>query len=65
MNAYVYDWDPVNQRPVRKSLEEAKQRLAEAGYPDGQDSKGNPLVVTFDNAWTIRRGYTAHNMDAE
>ena len=59
MNAYVYDWDPVNQRPVRKSLEEAKQLLAEAGYPDGQDSKGNPLVVTFDNAWTSA-GATPH-----
>ena len=52
INAYVYNWDAVKQRPVRKSIEEARHLLAEAGYPDGQDSKGNPLVVTFDNAWT-------------
>lgn len=51
MNPYVYNWDAETQRPIRKSIEEARQLLAEAGYPDGQDSKGNPLVVTFDNAW--------------
>ena len=52
MNSYVYNWDDEKQRPVRKSTAEARQLLAEAGYPDGQDSNGNPLVVTFDNAWT-------------
>ena len=51
MNSYVYNWDAVKQRPVRKSVEEARQLLAEAGYPGGQDSKGNPLIVSFDNAW--------------
>ena len=61
MNAYVYNWDAVKQRPVRKSLEEAQQLLGEAGYPDGQDSQGNPLVVTFDNAWTSA-GATPHIM---
>ena len=44
--------DAAKQRPVRKSIEEARRLLAEAGYPGGQDSQGNPLVVTFDNAWT-------------
>ena len=59
MNSYVYNWDAVKQRPVRKSIEEARQLLAEAGYPDGQDSNGNPLIVTFDNAWTSA-GATSH-----
>ncbi len=61
MNPYVYNWDAVKQRPVRKSIEEAGQLLAEAGYPDGQDRNGNPLVVTFDNAWNSA-GATSHIM---
>ena len=51
INPYVYDWDAETQRPVRKSIEAAQRLLAEAGYPGGQDSKGNPLIVSFDNAW--------------
>ena len=36
-------------KPVRRSLDEAKQLLAEAGYPDGRDAKtGQPLVLNFD-----------------
>lgn len=61
MNSYVYNWDTEKQRPVRKSTEEARQLLAEAGYADGQDSNGNPLVVTFDNAWNSA-GATSHIM---
>ncbi len=61
MNSYVYNWDAAKQRPVRKSIEEARQLLAEAGYTDGQDSNGNPLVVTFDNAWNSA-GATSHLM---
>ena len=61
MNPYVYNWDTEKQRPVRKSVEEAQQLLAEAGYADGQDSHGNPLVVTFDNAWNSA-GATSHIM---
>ena len=52
INPYIYDWDVNTNRPVRKSIEEARQLLAEAGYPGGQDSKGNPLIVSFDNTWT-------------
>ena len=51
INPYVYDWDTEQQRPVRKSIEVAQRLLAEAGYPGGQDSEGNPLIVSFDNAW--------------
>lgn len=47
MNPVVYDW--VNNAPRRKSIETAKQLLAEAGYPGGRDEKtGQPLVLYFD-----------------
>jgi len=44
---YVYDW--VDGAPKRKSIETARQLLAEAGYPDGVDAKtGQPLVIYLD-----------------
>jgi len=47
-NPVVYAKGP-DGKPVRRSLEEAKRLLAEAGYPDGRDAKtGKPLVVNFD-----------------
>jgi len=47
INRTVYDL--VNGRPVRKSLDEARQLLAEAGYPDGRNAMtGQPLVLYFD-----------------
>ena len=42
MNAYVYNWDAVNQRPVRKSIEEAKQLLAEGRLPRWTGQSGKP-----------------------
>ncbi|MCG9132396.1 ABC transporter substrate-binding protein [Candidatus Poribacteria bacterium] len=51
INPYMYDWDADTNRPVRKSIEAARRLLAEAGYPGGQDSKGNPLIISFDNTW--------------
>jgi len=52
LNPNVYDWvvgpDGVG-RPVRKSLEEAKRLLAEAGYPEGRHAEtGEPLVLNLD-----------------
>jgi len=48
MNPYVFDWDEKLGRPVRKSLEEAKRLLAEAGYPGGVDENGKQLTVRYD-----------------
>lgn len=39
----------VDGRVVRRSIEEAKQLLAEAGYPGGRDARtGRPLVLNYD-----------------
>ena len=39
----------VDGRPVRRSLDDAKELLAAAGYPDGRDAKtGQPLVLNYD-----------------
>jgi oligopeptide transport system substrate-binding protein len=48
INPIVYEWDERLNAPRRKSLEVAKQLLAEAGYPDGRDASGKPLVLFFD-----------------
>ncbi len=39
----------VNGQPVRRSIDEAMQLLAEAGYPNGRDAtSGKPLVLNYD-----------------
>jgi ABC-type transport system substrate-binding protein len=39
----------VGGRVVRRSIDEARQLLAEAGYPNGRDAKtGRPLVLSYD-----------------
>jgi ABC-type transport system substrate-binding protein len=39
----------VNGKVERRSIAEARQLLAEAGYPDGRDAKtGQPLVINYD-----------------
>jgi len=52
INPVIYDW--VDGKPERKSIEVAKQLLAQAGYPGGRDARtGQPLVIYFD---TVVRG---------
>lgn len=47
INPVVYRWE--QGKPVRRSIEEAKQLLAEAGYPEGRDAEtGKPLTLHFD-----------------
>lgn len=47
INSYVYDW--VNGMPQRKSIDDAKRLLQEAGYAGGIDAEtGKPLVLHFD-----------------
>ncbi len=51
INPYVYDW--VDDRPQRKSIEEAKNLLTDAGFPNGRDAKsGKPLILYFDTPAT-------------
>ncbi len=46
-NLYVYNW--IGNKCVRKSLEEAKALLAEAGYPNGVSKEsGKALVLHYD-----------------
>lgn len=46
-NPYVYRWD--GQKRVRRSLDDAKQLLIEAGYPQGRDpATGKALILHYD-----------------
>lgn len=50
-NPVAYEMRTLNgvTRPVRRSIDEAKRLLAEAGYPNGRDAKtGMPLILVFD-----------------
>jgi len=47
INPFAYKL--VNGKPVRRSIDEAKQQMVEAGYPNGRDAKtGTPLVINYD-----------------
>ncbi len=47
INPYVYDW--IDGEPRRKSLDTARQLLAEAGYRGGIDpTQGSPLTLFLD-----------------
>jgi ABC-type transport system substrate-binding protein len=52
MNTYLYEWDAQAGRARRRSIEEARRLLAEAGYPGGKDREGHPLEIHFDTNWT-------------
>lgn len=39
----------VDGKPVRRTLEDARQLMVQAGYPDGREAKsGKPLVINYD-----------------
>ncbi len=47
INPFTYR--KVDGKPVRRSIDEAKKLLAEAGYPNGRDATtGKPLVLNYD-----------------
>jgi len=47
INPVVYAWDEARGRGVRRSIDEAKRLLAEAGYPNGYGPDGQRLVLRF------------------
>lgn len=52
---YKEDFNPIvySAAGKRRSLEEARQLLADAGYPNGRNARtGEPLVLYFDTAAT-------------
>lgn len=47
INPYTYKWE--NKQPQRRSIDTARELLAEAGYPRGRNADtGEPLVLYFD-----------------
>jgi len=49
INPYVYEWH--DNKAERKTINQARQLLAEAGYPDGINAQtGKPLLINFDTA---------------
>ena len=47
VNPVTHQW--VGGKAVRRSIEEAKRLMVEAGYPNGRDAKtGRPLVINYD-----------------
>ena len=47
INPYVYEWR--GDRPQRRSLDEARALLRQAGYPNGRDaSSGKPLTLYYE-----------------
>ena len=49
INPIVYRWDAKRGAPARRSLDEAKKLLAEAGYPNGYGPDGQRLTIRFPN----------------
>jgi ABC-type transport system substrate-binding protein len=49
LNHQVYEWHDGHAQ--RRSLDQARQLLAQAGYPGGRDqATGQPLILYFDSA---------------
>ena len=54
-NSTVFTWQ--NALPARRSIEEARQLLAEAGYPGGLASDGHRLTLSYDNSSAGNAGF--------
>ncbi|MCG6943363.1 MAG: ABC transporter substrate-binding protein [Thiohalocapsa sp.] len=47
IDPYVFDW--VNDHPQRKSIEDARALMVDAGYPGGRDpATGRPLSIYYE-----------------
>ena len=47
INPYVYQWQ--GDKPVRHSIEHAKELMVQAGYPNGRElHSGRPLILNLD-----------------
>ena len=47
INPFVYTWDAQLNRPKRRSLDEARALLAQAGYKDGKDADSKQLAIRY------------------
>ena len=75
MNSFVYEWDEAAGKPQRRSIDEARALLAEAGFEGGKDAAGKPLVLYFDTYWSgpgakartdwLRKQFAKLNIDLE
>jgi ABC-type transport system substrate-binding protein len=51
-----------NGKPVRRPIEEARQLLAQAGYPGGRDAvSGKPLVLNYDFQRVVTPEFKSEN----
>ena len=63
-NPVTHRWvgDGKGGHPVRRTVEEARQLLAEAGYPGGRDAvSGRPLVLNYDFQRAITPEFKSEN----
>ncbi|HSW05601.1 ABC transporter substrate-binding protein [Aquabacterium sp.] len=51
----------VDGKIVRRPIEDAKTLLAEAGYPDGRDANGKPLVLNYDFQRAVTPEFKSEN----
>ena len=75
INRLVYEWDEAAGKPQRRSIDEARDLLAAAGFAGGKDDDGKPLVLYFDTYWTgpgakartdwLRKQFAKLNIDLE
>jgi ABC-type transport system substrate-binding protein len=63
-NPVTHRWvsDGNGGKPVRRSLDEARQLMVEAGYPGGRDAtSGRPLVLNYDFQRAVTPEFKAEN----